>query len=415
MNKNTYLLKNIYRLWGIAGRLTNREGRPLAVPSSVFCDCDPVFGSTELLHTLLACTAQSTSGDQTLENKYYAYNDDGYWYYVFRAPKSYAIWGPVIFEEHSEHEKWLYCKKRGAQKNSLQIPLLNIWRLRELIPFAHGLLFEEYEHIPSFDDEKQTDQFAENIYPQIMEYELINAEYGMEHHSFLDEKRFYKWLIEGTLPTQNENELQEESSSEFNNIIGAAGLMAKSHRKNAEYGAVAGITLATRYAIAAGVQENDAYSLSDVTLQALARAQSVVEISNIMNHALQEFGRLGREAKAHPQQYSLCVEQCRDYIARHIYEKLSLQEIASKIGVHKGYLSRIFSEQMGMTLTDYIMREKVQISCNLLKYSNRSIAIIAEYISLSPQSYFTRVFKKIMNETPAQYRRTHVDKNFIES
>lgn len=60
------------------------------------------------------------------------------------------------------------------------------------------------------------------------------------------------------------------------------------------------------------------------------------------------------------------------------------------------------------------MQEKIRISCNLLKYSNRSIAIIAEYMNLSPQSYFTRVFKKVTGETPARYRRTHVDKNFLE-
>ena len=37
----------------------------------------------------------------------------------------------------------------------------------------------------------------------------------------------------------------------------------------------------------------------------------------------------------------------------------------------------------------YVMREKVQISRNLLKYSNRPVAVIAEYMNLSPQSYFT--------------------------
>lgn len=68
-----------------------------------------------------------------------------------------------------------------------------------------------------------------------------------------------------------------------------------------------------------------------------------------------------------------------------------------------------------MTLTDYILREKIQISCNLLKYSDRSIAVVAAYINLSPQSYFTKVFKRVTGETPAQYRRTHTDKSFIES
>ena len=53
-----------------------------------------------------------------------------------------------------------------------------------------------------------------------------------------------------------------------------------------------------------------------------------------------------------------------------------------------------FSKTNGNDLDGLYYAGKIQVSCNLLKYSNRSIAIIAEYMNLSPQSYFTRVFKE---------------------
>lgn len=408
MEKAAYLLKNIYRMFGLAGRMFDAKGKPLAVPFSGFEEEDPVCCSTELLAAL-------QKAGQEVPDGYGAYSDGSYWYYVFRSPKGCVIWGPVIFEEHSRYERHLYCKKHGVQGECIGIPLMDFWRAEEVIAFAHGLIFEEYERSAVFDSGRLGKKFEGELSSRRLEYALENAEWGMEHHTFADEKRAWKWLIEGEALTGNEQFFSDGVDRAFENMTGAPGVMAESQRKNAEYGVVAGITMATRYAIAAGAEEREAYALSDVMLQTLAKAKTVVEMMNISEYAFREFGRLGREAKKKSETYSRYVEQSRDYIAGHIYEKLSLQQIAENVGVHPAYLSRIFSEQTGMTMTDYIMKEKIHISCNLLKYSNRSIAVIAEYINLSPQSYFTKVFKRVTGETPAQYRRTHEDKNFMES
>lgn len=405
MDKTVYLLKYIYQLFGISGRVLDGEGKPSALPFSGFEKIDPVLGSPELLRNL-----QKTG--KTAENKYRACNDDNYWYYVFHKSGLYVIWGPISFEEHSKYEQQLYCKKRGVQGTNAGIPLMDFWRMEEIIAFVHGLIFEEYDNRVVFDSEKNMKKLAGEVFPRRLEYGLQNAEWGMEHHTFTDEKRFYKWMIEGEPLEENEFAFWGETG--FHNMRSAPGVMAESQRKNAEYSVVASITLSTRYAIAAGVNENEAYALSDVILQTLAKAETVVEMMKILEYAFREFARLGRDAKAKSEKHSLYVERSRDYIAGHIYEKLSLKQIADKVGVHPVYLSRIFSGQMGMTLTDYILKEKIHISCNLLKYSNRPIAVIAEYINLSPQSYFTRVFKRVTGETPAQYRRMHTDKNFIE-
>ncbi len=408
MEKAAYLLKNIYRMFGLAGRMFDAKGKPLAVSFPGFEKEDPVLCSPELLAALQKAGQGEPGG-------YRAYSDGGYWYYVLCRTECCIVWGPVSFEEHSKHERCLYCKKRGVRGAGIVIPIMDFWRLEEMIAFAHGLLFEEYVQPVRFDNGMDSKWFRGEFWPRQLEYGLENAEWGIVHHSYEDEKRAWKWLIEGNPRTKSGQAISDGVENAFENMAGMAGVMAGSQRKNAEYGAVAGITLATRYAIAAGADENEAYALSDVMLQTLAKAGDVIETWNILAYAIKEFGRLGREAKAESETHSLYVERSRDYIAGHIYEKLSLQQIAENVGVHKGYLSRIFSEQMGMTLTDYILREKIQISCNLLKYSDRSIAVVAAYINLSPQSYFTKVFKRVTGETPAQYRRTHTDKSFIES
>ena len=392
MDKAVYILKNVYHLYHLAGRILSREGKFLAVPFDGFLDEDPVFNSPKLLQMLM---------DYGREQKTYkGWNDNGYWYYVFHDLGDYVIWGPVNTEEHSENDYLLYCKQHGAKAGYVcDIPLMKMGELEEIIMFVHGLLTDEYENVVKIDNGIDPGRFQESLHAGRVEYELENEECDKKHFPFAREDQMWKWIIGG-----GQGKFSFGTGKSFEDLVESAGVMAQSQKKNLEYGIVSGITLLTRYAIATGVGESAAYILSDVLLQKLAKAANVMEMRKVMEYALAEFGRLGKGAKS--ETHSIYVEQSRE---------LSLQEIAKEIGVHPAYLSGIFKKQTGMTLTDYIMQEKIQVSCNLLKYSNRSIAIIAEYMNLSPQSYFTRVFKKVTGETPAQYRRTHVVKNFLDN
>ena len=52
MDKAVYILKNVYHLYHLAGRILSREGKFLAVPFDGFLDEDPVFNSPKLLQML---------------------------------------------------------------------------------------------------------------------------------------------------------------------------------------------------------------------------------------------------------------------------------------------------------------------------------------------------------------------------
>lgn len=435
MDKAAFILSNIYHLHSLAGRILDESGNPLALPFEGFGEQDPALSDRELSGLLREQGAQeapagSLAGGEaekapagSLANRetekagdrYRMHNDGGYWYYVFHGRGRYVIWGPVVFEEHSKYDNRLYGKKRGVKGEICRIPLGNIWAMEETIAFGHGLLSEKYETGIEIDYGMAKERFQREISAKASEYGLQKAEHSRGHHSFARENQMWKWFVEGKADIDGTNILQMKTDNPFGDVIRGAGLMSESPRKNLEYAAVSGITLITRYAIAAGVEENVAYALSDVALQKLSKAADVMEIESTMVYTFQEFMRLGRNAVEKTDNNSRYVEQSREYIAAHIYEKLSVPEIAGAVGLHPVYLSRIFAGETGMTLMEYVMREKVQISCNLLKYSNRPIAVIAEYMNLSPQSYFTRVFKKVTGETPASYRKAHVDKNFLES
>ena len=68
------------------------------------------------------------------------------------------------------------------------------------------------------------------------------------------------------------------------------------------------------------------------------------------------------------------------------------------------YLSAKFSREAGMSLTDFILKQKTEEAKRLLRYSDKSAAAISSYLGFSSQSYFSRVFRKYSGKTPAEYR-----------
>ena len=64
-----------------------------------------------------------------------------------------------------------------------------------------------------------------------------------------------------------------------------------------------------------------------------------------------------------------------------------------------------FKKEKGISLSDYVIQEKLKIASSLLKGTNLSISIIASNIGYTNFSYFTQVFKKVYGVSPSEYRQ----------
>lgn len=101
------------------------------------------------------------------------------------------------------------------------------------------------------------------------------------------------------------------------------------------------------------------------------------------------------------------VERLREiltYLHKHYMEKITLEEIANRIGLCRGECCRFFRRHMKQSLFDYILYYRVEKSLPLLVQSELSVTEIAEQTGFSSSSYYAKVFKKKMNCTPTQYR-----------
>ncbi|MEO8727246.1 MAG: AraC family transcriptional regulator [Acidobacteriaceae bacterium] len=93
-----------------------------------------------------------------------------------------------------------------------------------------------------------------------------------------------------------------------------------------------------------------------------------------------------------------------EYLRAELGRPLTLEEIATKIGVHPVYLSRIFRHSFRQTLGEYLNSLRAESAREHLAFSREPLSGIAALCGFADQSHFTRTFRKITGTTPGTFR-----------
>jgi AraC family transcriptional regulator len=87
-----------------------------------------------------------------------------------------------------------------------------------------------------------------------------------------------------------------------------------------------------------------------------------------------------------------------------VREKVTLGELAQAAGVHPAHLARAFRAHYGFSVGEYGRRLRLAWAAAELARGERPLAEIAVEAGFADQSHFTRIFKRHVGSTPAQYR-----------
>lgn len=184
------------------------------------------------------------------------------------------------------------------------------------------------------------------------------------------------------------------------------GTLAREQLRQIKNTFIVSATLVSRAAIQGGMNEEDAFSLSDAYIRKCELLNNPQQISNLQYHMVMDYteqvGKIRRGR--YPSRLALDVA---DYVRRHLSESIRTEDIAKELFVSRPYLSSRFKEETGETLTDYILREKTEEAKRLLRYTDKTATMIGAYLGFSSQSHFSRVFKKYAGNTPAEYRKKY--------
>lgn len=190
---------------------------------------------------------------------------------------------------------------------------------------------------------------------------------------------------------------------ELQNPEGKPGILSKnSYLRSEKNLAISVITLATRYAIDGGLHPEMAYTMSDLYIQGLEEIKDTLEVNSYMKEALCDFAYRVNEVKHH--KYKTPIIECQSYIFKHLYEEITLEKLAKVVNMHPNYLSTFFKNEVGLNLTEYILKQKVEEAKKLLTRSDYSISEIYTWLNFHDQSHFTKVFKKHTGTTPKKYK-----------
>lgn len=91
------------------------------------------------------------------------------------------------------------------------------------------------------------------------------------------------------------------------------------------------------------------------------------------------------------------------YLDEHLDEDIGHDVIATKYRIHPGYLSRLFKQEMGETLSEYLLRIRIEKAAKLLKEGRYKVGEIAGMVGYSTSSYFSIMFKKYTGYSPREY------------
>ncbi len=136
-------------------------------------------------------------------------------------------------------------------------------------------------------------------------------------------------------------------------------------------------------------------------LDKIMRAVTSIEIENVLNNVYLLFP----SGESEVQNVRLITRRTKSLVHEFYSEGITLEEIAEKLNVTPEYLSARFHKDVGVSFSSYIKNYRIKKAESLLLGTNLKIYEIADRIGYGDPKYFSKVFREITGQLPAEYRR----------
>lgn len=101
-------------------------------------------------------------------------------------------------------------------------------------------------------------------------------------------------------------------------------------------------------------------------------------------------------------------KEAKKYLLAHLDEHITITELADMLGISSTSLKICFKGVYGDTINGYITNCKMQKAALLLKSTDKSVLEIAGIVGYNNGSKFAGAFRRVMNKSPNEYRKSLV-------
>ncbi len=284
---------------------------------------------------------------------------------------SAVVLGPVLMGEYEEDQQ------------TYNLPRMETGKVNDLAEVASAL-FSSNEKPQEMEE---VGDFLNSIYKEL---EILpkHEEYPMKL-----EKKLQEAITQG----------DEKNAKEYlNRLLGEIFFRSNGDFSIIKARALELVVLLSRSAIEGGADTEHIFLLNNSFIKEIEKFNTVEKLGVWLSSVINRFVSYVFEFK--DIRHSVTLHKIIGYIRSNYMKKITLDDIADFVYMSKSHVSKIFNEEMGVSISVYVNKFRVNRSKTLLRDGSLSIAQIATLTGFENQSYFTKQFKAETGLSPKEFR-----------
>lgn len=127
------------------------------------------------------------------------------------------------------------------------------------------------------------------------------------------------------------------------------------------------------------------------------------QLSALLSLLMENSWRPG--AQRHRPEGNKSLQAVKNYLDENYHKKITLDDLAERFYINKFYLTRLFREQYGSSVINYLLYLRISRAKELLRFTELSVEEVGERCGMPDANYFSRAFRKIEGMSPSEFRK----------
>ncbi|MCQ2247404.1 MAG: AraC family transcriptional regulator [Treponema sp.] len=134
-----------------------------------------------------------------------------------------------------------------------------------------------------------------------------------------------------------------------------------------------------------------------------------IRMTGLLHELLACFVDESSSRKTHNSAAREYVRMAVDYMMENYSYPISIEDVASYVGISRSQMFRCFESVLGISPKEYLTDYRIKQACTMLESTSLNITAIANSLGFESSLYFSRAFHKALSMSPSEYRKNSVD------